>query len=277
MRDRSLAPVLVVWTAAAIVAAAFAWIVGDVLWRGLAVVSPGFLASAPASGGRAGGIGPVIVSTVGILAVCLGAAAPLGLAAAVPLAEAGGGGFPRAVRASLDVLAGVPSIVFGLFGHLLFCRWLGLGFSILAGGLTLACMVLPLLVRSSEQGLRAARRQHAASAAALGLSRPAALLRVLVPAAAPALAVGLVLGIGRALAETAALLFTSGYVARMPSSFLDSGRTLSIHVYELAMNVPGGTPHAYGTAVVLIGVLVVLYQGAAAIAGRFNAEGGGTP
>jgi phosphate transport system permease protein len=221
-------------------------------------VSWRFLVEAPADAGRAGGIGPILVSTGLILAVCLAASVPIGAATAILLAEfsRGTGWIGRVVRRSLDVLAAVPSIVFGLFGNAVFSVYLGLGFSILAGGLTLACMVLPLLIRSMEEGLRAVPDDYRQAAAALGLSHAATLSRVLLPAATPGLVVGLVLGIGRALAETAALLFTSGYVARMPGSLLDSGRALSVHVYDLAMNVPGGTGHAYATALVLVGLLL---------------------
>jgi phosphate transport system permease protein len=277
MRDRSIFPGLVVGAAAALVAAMFLWIVVDVVWRGAGVLAATFFLAAPEASGRAGGIAPILVSTLAILGICLAVTAPLGLGAALPLAEAGGGAFPRAVRASLDVLAGVPSIVFGLFGNLVFCHYLGMGFSILAGGLTLACMVLPTMVRTAEQGLRAALQQHGAGAAALGMGRPASVFSVFLPVAAPALAVGTVLGAGRALAETAALLFTSGYVARMPGSPLDSGRTLSIHVYEMAMNVPGGAPRAYGTALVLLATLAVLNQAAASLAGRSARQRGVAP
>jgi phosphate transport system permease protein len=163
----------------------------------------------------------------------------------------------------LDILAGVPSIVFGLFGNVFFCKVLGLGFSILSGGLTLACMVLPILIRSTEEGFRAVPNEYRLGAAALGFSRTTTLFKLLLPAAVPGLVVGLVLGIGRAIAETAALLFTSGYVDRMPESLLDSGRSLSIHIYDLSMNVSGGDKNAYASALVLL-LLILLINGTAA-------------
>ena len=119
--------------------------------------------------------------------------------------------FGGLVRRSLDVLAGVPSIVFGLFGNVFFCKVLGLGFSILSGGLTLACMVLPILIRSTEEGFRAVPNEYRLGAAALGFSRTTTLFQLLLPAAVPGLVVGLVLGIGRAIAETA----QSSQVARL--------------------------------------------------------------
>jgi len=246
--------------AALSVMAAFAWIVGDVALHGWARISPAFLTTPPSDAGRAGGIAPVLMSTAWILAVCMGVSLPIALGAAVLLSEqsAETRRFAGFVRRSLDVLAGMPSIVFGLFGNAFFCVFLGMGFSILSGGLTLACMVLPILIRTAEEGLRGVPRDYRLSSAALGMTRYTTLVRILLPAAAPGLIVGLMLGIGRALAETAALIFTSGYVDRMPRSLLDSGRALSIHIYDLAMNVAGGEPNAYATALVLVALLLVI-------------------
>ncbi len=256
--DRAVA--VVVWLTALAVTGVFVWILADVLRHGVSGLSWGFLIDGPRDAGRAGGIGPMIVSTLLVLMVCLAVSAPIGVGTAVWLAEfaRGGGLLGRLVRRSLDVLAGVPSIVFGLFGNALFCIYLGMGFSILSGGLTLSCMVLPLLIRSCEAGLRAVPDEYRRAAEALGLSRSAVLWRILLPAATPGLVVGLVLGVGRALGETAALLFTSGYVDRMPGSLMDSGRTLSVHIYDLAMNVPGGQSRAYATAIVLISLLMIV-------------------
>ncbi len=119
-------------------------------------------------------------------------------------------------------------------------------------------MVLPILIRSTEEGFRSVPPDYRLSAAALGLSRTTTIINLLLPAAVPGLVVGLVLGIGRALAETAALIFTSGYVDRMPESLLDSGRALSIHIFDLSMNVAGGDANAYGSALVLLMLLIVI-------------------
>ncbi len=247
-----------VWSAAAVVTAVFAWILGDLFWYGIGRISWRFLTTAPQEFGREGGIGPILVSTGLILAVCMAVSLPVGLGTAMLLSEftANEGVFSRLVRRSLDVLSGVPSIVFGLFGNAFFCKTLGLGFSILAGGLTLACMVLPILIRCTEEGFRSAPAEYRLGAAALGLTRTATLFRLLLPAALPGLVVGMVLGIGRAIAETAALIFTSGYVDRMPESLLDSGRSLSIHIYDLSMNVTGASGNAYATALVLVLLLL---------------------
>lgn len=249
-----------VWAGAALVTGAFAWMLADIVRHGAGALSWPFLTQSPSDAGRAGGIAPILASTAAILAVCLAACVPLGLGTAIVLSEYAPADerLGRAVRRSLDVLAGTPSIIFGLFGNALFCKILGLGFSILSGGLTLACMVLPILIRTVEEGLRAVPAEQRLAAGALGLSRAGTLAHVLLPAAAPSLASGLILGIGRALAETAALIFTSGYVDRFPSSLFDSGRALSVHVYELAMNVPGGNANAYGAALVLVLLLLAL-------------------
>ncbi len=267
-RARDLLAAACVWLAAGSVTAVFLWILGDLVRHGAGQLSWSFLLDSPSSAGRAGGIGPILVSTAWILAVCLAVSLPLGFGTAVMLAEvtASESAFGRLVRRSLDVLAGVPSIVFGLFGNALFCVYLGLGFSILSGGLTLACMVMPLLIRSAEEGLRAGPREYRLGGAALGLSRSRILLYLLLPAATPGLVVGLVLGFGRAIAETAALIFTSGYVDRMPESIHDSGRALSIHIYDLGVNIPGGEANAYATALVLVAILLVT-NSAASLAG----------
>jgi phosphate transport system permease protein len=264
-------PTAIVWGAFILVSAVFFWILGDLLWNGARQFSWDFLFTAPRMAGRAGGIGTVLVSTLYILLICMGVSLPIGLGAAILLSEftSNESRFGRFVRRSLDVLSGVPSIVFGLFGNALFCKIMGLGFSILSGGLTLACMVLPLLIRSTEEGFRAVPADYRLSAAALGLSRTSTLFHLLLPAATPGLVVGLVLGVGRAVAETAALIFTSGYVDRMPTSIFDSGRSLSIHIFDLSMNVSGGDASAYKSSLVLVVLLLMINGSASILANRF--------
>jgi phosphate transport system permease protein len=257
---REISATLMVWTAATLITVPFLWLVGDLLWHGWHQLSLNFVLLAPQDAGREGGIGPILVSTALIVGVCMVVAMPIGLGAALFLSEytqhdqVSG----RLIRGSLDVLAGVPSIVFGLFGNAFFCQALGLGFSILSGGLTLACMVLPILIRTVEESFRAIAQDQRLSATALGISKRATIQHILLPAAIPGLLVGCILGLGRAMAETAALIFTSGYVDRMPTSLMDSGRALSIHIYDLAMNVAGGNPNAYATALVLVGLLIII-------------------
>lgn len=261
----------VVWSIAAMVTGVFVWILTDIVIAGLPSISWTFLTEAPRNAGRDGGIFPIIFSTLLILAVAMVVSVPLGVGTAILLSELTQAEslFGKLVRRSLDVLAGVPSIVFGLFGNAFFCIYLGLGFSILSGGLTLSCMVLPILIRATEEGFRSVPNEYRMGAAALGLSRTATLVQLLLPAAVPGIVVGLVLGIGRALAETAALIFTSGYVDRSPGSLFDSGRSLSVHIFDLSMNVAGGDRHAYGSALVLIAMLLVINASASWTANRW--------
>lgn len=245
----------------------------QILTQGVAHLSPEFLLADVADSGREGGIGPILVSTVAILAVCMASALPLGIGCALYLSEqlASNSRSARVLSFSLDVLSGVPSIVFGLFGYRFFAIELGLGFSILSGGLSLACMVLPLIIRGCEQSFRAIPDGYRQAALALALSRSGFISRVLLPTAAPGIAVAVILSVGRALAETAVLLFTAGYVTRLPDSLFDSGRSLSVHIYDLALNVPGGAPNAAATSVVLIGLLIS-FNVAARRLGRYVQE-----
>ncbi|MGY6518374.1 MAG: PstA family ABC transporter permease [Lysobacteraceae bacterium] len=249
-----------VWTLSLVAIAGLLWPLVSVVMGGVGALSLEFLLASPSDGGRAGGIAPVLVSTLGIVAISLVAALPPAFAVAVTLTEGcdPSGGLARLVRGGLDILAGIPSVVFGLFGLAFFCRWMGLGYSIAAGGLTLACMILPTLARATTSALEAAALQHRQAGSALGLTRRGVLFHVIVPVAAPGICAGLVLALGRALAETAVLLFTSGYSDRMPGSIMDSGRSISVHIYELSTNVPGGSANAYGSALALLMMLAIL-------------------
>lgn len=260
-----------VWACVVGVTAVFLWILGDLVLGGAGQLSWSFLTEGPRDAGRGGGILTILVSTLLILLICLAVSLPVGVGSAILLSEFAPPGslFGRLVRRSLDVLAGIPSIVFGLFGNAFFSVTLGLGFSILSGGLTLACMVLPILIRATEEGFRSVPDDYRLGAAALGMSRTRTIFQLLLPSATPGLVVGLVLGIGRALAETAALLFTSGYVDRMPRSLYDSGRSLSVHIYDLSMNVSGGEPNACATALVLVVVLLVINGTASSLTDRW--------
>jgi phosphate transport system permease protein len=262
--DRSLAETITdrllavsAWTAALLIVSVLIFITGDLLKHGVARIDWRFFTSIPLDAGREGGIASVLFSTIIILCITMAVAVPISLMTAVLLAEHSrkGNFFGTCVRLSLDVLAGVPSIVFGLFGNVFFCKIIGLGYSLLAGGLTLACMVLPILIRTCEEGLRSIPTGYRHAAIALAYSRTATLWHILLPAAIPSLVTGIALGVGRAIAETAALIFTSGYVDRMPESWLDSGRTLSVHIFDLSMNIGGGEPTAAATSLTLILIL----------------------
>ncbi len=259
-----------VWFCGIVLVSAMLNLVYQMVAPGLTSIRWNYLIAEPLNSGRGGGIFSVVVSTLWILGVAMTVAAPIGVASAVWLSEFTPSQtlLTRAIRRSLDVLAGVPSIVFGLFGSAFFCRFLGFGFSILSGGLTLACMVLPILIRSTEVGLRSVPAEYRLSANALALSKRWILFRLILPAAVPGLVVGLILGLSRAIAETAALIFTSGYVDRMPSSVMDSGRALSVHIFDLSMNVPGGEPNAYKSTLVIMMLILILNSGTMAFADR---------
>jgi len=238
----------------------FAYLLFDILLHGLPRISLEYLFSQPLKAGREGGIAPMLLSTLLLLALCLLIALPIGIASAIYLAEYTNESqwFARFIQRSLNVLASVPSIVMGLFGYAFFVIALQLGFSILAGALTLACMVLPLLIRSIEDSLRNIPDIHRLNARALGLSDTRMLFQVLLPLAAQGILLAVILSVGRAMAETAALLYTSGYVTRMPESVMDSGRSLSVHIFDLSMNVPGGEQSAYASAFVLMLLLLII-------------------
>ncbi len=210
--------------------------------------------------GRSGGIGPIIFSTAWVLFICLGLVVPLGLGTALFLVEQmrPDSRLNLTLQWALDGLGAVPSVVFGLFGHRLFVVELGWGYSLLAGGSTLAFMVLPLFIRGCEQALRDCPHSYRQAAAALAISRVGYIHRILLPFAAPGISAALVLSAGRALAKTAVLLFTAGYVMRWPESLFDSGRTLAVHIYDLAMNVSGGSPASAATALVLLGFGLII-------------------
>lgn len=267
--DRALA--LVGAIAAVLSFGLFVWLVWDLVRLGLPRLSWTFLTAGVEDAGRSGGIGPLLISTLWILLCCLTLAIPLGTGCALWLSEfvRCGSSLARVVSGGVDLLASVPSIVFGLFGMVFFSQTLGLGFSILSGGLTLACMILPILVRTTLSALESLPADLRPAAAALGLSKTTATARILLPAALPGIVVGITLGIGRALSETAALLFTSGYSTRMPESISDSGRALSVHIYDLALNVANGAPMASSSALVLLALIFVVNASAVSLSERW--------
>ncbi len=237
-----------------------AWILIDISYSGLSEISWSFLTEVPTNAGRSGGISSVIVSTLWVVSIATMISTFIGLATAIILSElsAKWEKFCLIVRWSLDILAGVPSIVFGLFGNAFFSQVCGFGFSILSGALTLTVMMLPFFIRVAEEGLRQVPNVYRKTGYALGMRPLSVTFKIVVPQASKAIVIGLVLSLARAMSETAALLFTSGYVERWPESVFDSGRVLSIHIYDLAMNVPGGIERANASALVLIGLLIAI-------------------
>ncbi len=251
---------IVSWASGLFILLFFGYLLFDIAANGIGRIDFSFFQSTPLNAGRQGGIAPMLISTLLILMLCLAIALPIGLATAVYLAEYTDEkqALTRFIRRSLNIIAGVPSIVMGLFGYAFFVVALQLGFSILSGALTLACMVLPLLIRSIEDSLRAIPESYRLNAHALGLSQWRIIFQILLPIAYQGILLAVILSIGRAMAETAALLYTSGYVMRTPESVMDSGRSLSVHIFDLSMNVPGGEQSAYASALTLIVLLLII-------------------
>lgn len=259
--DRSFRAVI--WSLNTLVVIIFSILLLDIFWKGLSGINFDFLIHAPENAGRNGGIGPIIASTLLLLCVAVVTTLPLGTACAVWMTDYSKNKSSLAhwTSISLNALAGVPSIVFGLFGNAFFSSFLGLGFSILSGGLTLACMALPLYIQTTAKGLEAVGQDLRKQGAALGMTRLTITWRILLPAAKPAIIGGILLATGRALAETAALVFTSGYSDRWPKSFTDGGRSLSLHIYDVSMNIAGGDQVAYASALTLMTLIVIINAG----------------
>ncbi|MEW8979139.1 MAG: phosphate ABC transporter permease PstA [Symbiobacterium sp.] len=217
-----------------------------------------FLFTMPSRAGREGGILPALLSTLWLAAGAMALALPLGLGTALWLVEyAPPGRFVGAVRTLTEALAGVPSILFGLFGFALFVVRLGWGPSLLAGSATLALMLLPTIIRTSEEAVAAVPRSLREGAAALGATRWDAIRLVVLPQAAPGILTGAMLALGRAVGETAAVLLTAGTDLSIPRSPLDSGRSMAVHLYLLAgEGLSDGRAHATALALVA-GVLLL--------------------
>ena len=234
-------------------------LISPILLKGLPQLSFDYLITNPSDSGRNGGIASILVSTILIVSLSLIIAIPLGLSSALFLFQnQKNSQLQKVLQISLDTLASTPSIVFGLFGYAFFGISLNLGYSILTGALTLSLMILPLFTRTAKNAFDEIDKSHYQNAHSLNLSQWTQICKITLPLSLQPLIVGLLLSVGRAFSETAALIFTSGYVDRMPSSVLDSGRSLSIHIYDLSMNVTGGESKAYLAASTLILLLLTI-------------------
>lgn len=234
------------------------YIVFDIVLKGVPAINWEFLTGSPRRSGAAGGIFPAIVGTVYLVVGTIVVALPLGMGAAIYLSEyARGGRLTGAIRLAIITLAGVPSIVFGLFGLGLFVIFLGFGSSILAGSLTLACMVLPTIIVSSEEALKAVPQSLRAGSIALGATQWETIYKNVLPYAIPGMLTGSILGIGRAAGETAPILLTVAafFLPSLPRSVYDQVMALPYHLYVLATQHPEAQkvlPMQYGTALVLL-------------------------
>ncbi len=233
-------------------------IIIKILWNGLSVIDWKFLTTMPRRGGSEGGILPAIVGTLSLALGTIIVALPLGMATAIYLSEyAKAGRFTRTIRLAIVTLAGVPSIVFGLFGLGLFVIFLRFGASIIAGCLTLACMILPIIIVSSEEALRAVPKSLREGSLALGATKWQTIYKNVLPYSIPGMLTGSILGIGRAAGETAPILLTVAafYLPKLPKSIFDQVMALPYHLYVLATQHPDiekVRPLQYGTALVLL-------------------------
>ncbi|AFD00712.1 phosphate ABC transporter membrane protein 2, PhoT family [Methanocella conradii HZ254] len=250
-------------------------IIGYVLWNGLSVVSLSFLIETPSNMGRSGGIYPMILGTLYITAIAIVVSTPLSVGAAIYMAEyAGENRLTSLVRFGADSLAGIPSIMFGMFGYLFFVLYMGMGFSLLAGGLTLALMGLPIILRVSEEAIKAVPESYRLGSLALGASKWQTIYKVVLPTAFPGIVTGVMLGMGRAIGETAAVMFTAGTVAKVPWSLFSSARTMTLHIYLLTMeNI--SIKNAYGTAAVLVIMILAITLASNLLTRRYMAKLGG--
>ena len=254
---------------AAINMAALACICVFLALRGLPAFSWEFLTAPPRRMMTAGGIWPCIVGTSYLAVGAIFVAFPLGVATAVYLHEyAGRSRVAGAIRLGVNNLAGVPSVVFGLFGLAFFVTWCGFGVSILSGALTLAVLTLPVIIGTAEEALRQVPDSYREASLALGATKWQTIARVALPAALPGMLTGAILGVARAAGETAAIMFTAAvfYTPKTPDSVFSSVMALPYHMYVLATagtEIEKTRPLQYGTALVLI--LLVLGMNAAAI------------
>ncbi len=234
------------------------FIISYILSKGIRIITPEFLFGMPERMGKDGGILPTIIATIYITAVAIVVATPLGVGSAVYLTEYTRESFiTKVVRFGADALAGVPSIIFGLFGFIFFVIRLRMGWSLLAGGITLAFMILPTIIRTSEEAIRAVPRNLREVSYSLGGSKSQTIARVVLPNALPGILTGVILGMGRSVAETAVVIFTAGSSLLIPKSLLDPARTMSVHFYILAREGLS-MERAYGTALLLVMTILAI-------------------
>jgi phosphate transport system permease protein len=230
--------------------------------KGLPAINWQFLTAMPRMGMRAGGIFPAIMGTLYLVSGTIVAALPLGVLAAIYLVEYARRNFlTRMIEVAIVNLAGVPSVVYGLFGMGLFVIYLKMGVSILAGALTLAIMILPVIITSAKEALQSVPRSFREASLALGVSKWQTIRYVVLPNALPGILTGTILGISRAAGETAPILFTVAafYLPRLPKSIFDQCMALPYHLYVLSTQVPNVKPALqYGTALVLVGMVFLL-------------------
>ncbi|RTZ18187.1 phosphate ABC transporter permease PstA [Vibrio aquaticus] len=263
-----------VWASAAMTVGFLFWIIWYILSNGLQHVDWNFITDNYTRTGEEHGIFPMIVSTIYMVLASIAVAAPLGIMTAIYLTEYAkvGSRLVKVIRFCTESLAGIPSIIFGLFGMTFFVAILGLGFSILSGALTLSILILPVIIRTTEEALMAVSQTYREGSYGLGASKIYTIWRLILPSAMPGILTSVILSIGRVIGESAPVFLTAGMVARIPESLLDSGRTLTVHLYKLTTELftVEEWNQAYGTATVLIVVVLLINTLTKLIARRFN-------
>ena len=224
-----------IWSAALFVLAVLMAVIVYILAKGLPIINWRFLTDIPRNMGRSGGIASSIVGTVLVTAVAIAIAVPFGIGTAFYLAEyTRESVVTRVIRFSAESLAGIPSIVYGLFGFIFFVIYLNLGWSVLSGGLTLAVMILPTVIRTSEEAIRAVPYIYREVSYSLGGTKLQTIVKTVFPSALQGITNGIILSVGRCIAETAAVILTAGSALRMPTSVFAPTRTMAVHFYILA-------------------------------------------
>jgi phosphate transport system permease protein len=257
------------WASAGISAGVLLYLIVFILIRGIPHIKPSLFSLTYNSENVS--LVPAVFSTIIMTALSLLIAAPLGIFAAIWLAEYArrGNKVVSLVRMTAETLAGIPSIVYGLFGLLFFVTFLRWGFSVLAGAFTLALMILPLVLRSTEEALRAVPDIWREGAFGLGAGRLRTIFRIVLPAASPGILAGVILAVGRIVGETAALVYTAGTVAQIPLSPMRSARTLAVHMYALSsegLHINEG----YATAVILLFLVMLINAASTGITRGFE-------
>jgi len=259
-------------TAVLINGLALATVVGFLVFNGWSAINWTFLTQVPMDSMTKGGILPCIIGTFLLSLGAMAVAFPWGIASAIYLHEyARPGRSLRIIRLGINNLAGVPSVVFGLFGLAFFVTWMNLGVSLVAGALTLGALILPVIIGTAEEALRSVPSTYREASLALGATKWQTIYRVVLPAAFPGMLTGSILGISRAAGETAAIMFTAAvfFTPRMPSSLMDPVMALPYHIYVLATagtEIEATRPLQYGTALVLIAlvfgmnVIAIIYR-----------------
>ncbi len=260
---------MLVCLAALITVSILALLIGYILIKGIPNLNPGLFAWEYNSENVS--MMPAIINTLSITAMALLLAIPLGIGSAIYLVEYArrGNKLVHLVRITAETLSGIPSIVYGLFGFLLFVIYLGWGFSLLAGAFTLAIMILPLVMRTTEEALLSVPDTFREASFGLGAGKLRTVFRIVLPSAVPGILAGVILGVGRITGETAALIYTAGTVTGVPLDVMGSGRTLSVHMYAL-LSEGLYTEQAQATAVILLIIVVGMNALSAAVAKRLT-------